>query len=608
MKAMIFIFVRELIKRILREETKKKKKDLSPTIKELLDVVVKEYKGTICSVDVIAPWKRLSVNPNHEEYEIRINIIGGIGSKNWPQTQFVHRQREKIVDDVWQTVYNYLGVTSSIFTRNVKSCDEVLSESIEDIQGTPLYHHTTESRALSIMNSNMMRATRPDDDILELDPTLANTKHQSMVSFTRDKNFMPNSTIGASTGGVGDENNLKVIFVVDKDKLKSKYKIVPFDYSSLEDRWYDKRMKDEPDTIMQPRAIRTSKSNEYEERVLTNKIEPLRRYIIDIIYKGDNPLVQEKIDEYLNRDRQEEPMNEGLHDTSWQNDDGDKITLVDLLDATEDIPVKNIPVEKIKSKLLTWDDDDKEIAKIEKADLQYPILIFVDDNNKFISIIDGHHRAQKAARHKLKTIKAKLIPINSLPKNIRKVFGHLGKQEQNESELTERCWKGYTQKGMKTMFGKRYPNCVKIKKKRVNESNVIDYLKKFVGYKATDQKYQFQKIVDIITKITKRDNPIEGLAGVAVTHVKKDMWGQTFTDPKSVGMRWDFKVILRPLFTEYNPNKEEDYSQKVLKFEKDFLENAHGMGLGITSPIEHEKVKDYKVTFEWTSPLRLEKI
>ena len=161
-----------------------------------------------------------------------------------------------------------------------------------------------------------------------------------MVSFTRDKNFMPNSTIGASIGGVGNENKLKVIFVVDKDKLKSQYKIVPFDYSSIEDRWYDKRMKDEPDTIMQPRAIRTSKSNEYEERVLTNKIEPLRRYIIDIIYKGDNPLVQEKIDEFLGR----------------------------------------------------------------------------------------------------------------------------RKQEQNESELTERCWKGYTQKGMKTMFGKRYPNCVKIKK------------------------------------------------------------------------------------------------------------------------------------------------
>lgn len=31
----------------------------------------------------------------------------------------------------------------------------------------------------------------------------------------------------------------------------------------------------------------------------------------------------------------------------------------------------------------------------------------------------------------------------------------------DKGELTEKCWKGYTQKGMKTMFGKRYPNCVK---------------------------------------------------------------------------------------------------------------------------------------------------
>jgi hypothetical protein len=35
------------------------------------------------------------------------------------------------------------------------------------------------------------------------------------------------------------------------------------------------------------------------------------------------------------------------------------------------------------------------------------------------------------------------------------------KTEMGEQEVTERCWKGYTQKGMKTMFGKRYPNCVK---------------------------------------------------------------------------------------------------------------------------------------------------
>lgn len=32
---------------------------------------------------------------------------------------------------------------------------------------------------------------------------------------------------------------------------------------------------------------------------------------------------------------------------------------------------------------------------------------------------------------------------------------------QKEEVLTEKCWPGYTQKGMKTMFGKKYPNCVK---------------------------------------------------------------------------------------------------------------------------------------------------
>ncbi len=37
--------------------------------------------------------------------------------------------------------------------------------------------------------------------------------------------------------------------------------------------------------------------------------------------------------------------------------------------------------------------------------------------------------------------------------------------DNSKKELTEKCWPGYTQKGMKTMFGKRYPNCVKKTKK-----------------------------------------------------------------------------------------------------------------------------------------------
>jgi hypothetical protein len=166
-----------------------------------------------------------------------------------------------------------------------------------------------------------------------------------------------------------------------------------------------------------------------------------------------------------NLDKTKGIQTEGLHNTSWENEEGNKITLMDLLNATENIPVENISVEELKPHLLTWDGDKDEVKKIDSADLQYPILIFVDNDGEFISIIDGHHRAQKAVRKGLETIKAKVIPINSLPKDIRKVFSHMGRQEEmKEGELTEKCWAGYTQKGMKTMFGKRYPNCVKKKK------------------------------------------------------------------------------------------------------------------------------------------------
>ena len=40
--------------------------------------------------------------------------------------------------------------------------------------------------------------------------------------------------------------------------------------------------------------------------------------------------------------------------------------------------------------------------------------------------------------------------------------------------IDEKCWKGYEKKGMKTMFGKRYPNCVKKEENEVEEKLDID--------------------------------------------------------------------------------------------------------------------------------------
>ena len=37
-------------------------------------------------------------------------------------------------------------------------------------------------------------------------------------------------------------------------------------------------------------------------------------------------------------------------------------------------------------------------------------------------------------------------------------------------DLDEKCWKGYEKKGMKKMFGKMYPNCVKKEGVQTNTS------------------------------------------------------------------------------------------------------------------------------------------
>jgi len=158
----------------------------------------------------------------------------------------------------------------------------IISERFDDIQGTPLYHKTSTNRGLSIIDSDSLRGSLPSDEYLKLDKRLANTPKQRAISFTRNKGWVPNNTIGLGLDTKIEDSN--ITFVVDKDKLKTKYRVEPFNYGGID-----------------PRYVHTTKSDELEERVLTDEIHPLRKYLIDIIYTGDNPKVQSIIDDYLNR-------------------------------------------------------------------------------------------------------------------------------------------------------------------------------------------------------------------------------------------------------------------------------------------------------------------
>ncbi len=97
----------------------------------------------------------------------------------------------------------------------------------------------------------------------------------------------------------------------------------------------------------------------------------------------------------------------------------------------------------------------KLIKAIKSGEYERPLILKMGD--RYI-LIAGNTRLCTAA---------------AMGVNPKVFIGEIG-EDINESEniktdLNEKCWRGYTQKGMKTMFGKRYPNCVK--KTKTNEAS-----------------------------------------------------------------------------------------------------------------------------------------
>ena len=97
---------------------------------------------------------------------------------------------------------------------------------------------------------------------------------------------------------------------------------------------------------------------------------------------------------------------------------------------------------------------------------------FAENNVEVGDEIDIEEGKKDACYHKVKSrysVWPSAYASGALVK-CRKVgaanWGNKTKKEEIEldtssTELDEKCWKGYEKKGMKTMFGKRYPNCVK---------------------------------------------------------------------------------------------------------------------------------------------------
>jgi hypothetical protein len=78
--------------------------------------------------------------------------------------------------------------------------------------------------------------------------------------------------------------------------------------------------------------------------------------------------------------------------------------------------------------------------------------------------------------------------LSTKPKK-KSLLGKLGLRKEESEQVDEKCWAGYEKKGMKTMFGKRYPNCVKKTKKEEVETQVQEEGKKDACYHKVKSRY-----------------------------------------------------------------------------------------------------------------------
>ena len=90
--------------------------------------------------------------------------------------------------------------------------------------------------------------------------------------------------------------------------------------------------------------------------------------------------------------------------TYWEDESGNRTTIQDVLLELQDEPVISLEIDAlthIHSVII-------EEPRKKRADLSFPIIV-VEKNGEFKSILDGHHRLQKAIDENRTHVLAKVI-------------------------------------------------------------------------------------------------------------------------------------------------------------------------------------------------------
>ena len=133
-------------------------------------------------------------------------------------------------------------------------------------------------------------------------------------------------------------------------------------------------------------------------------------------------------------------------------------------------------------------------------------------SNKFM--LNRIKREQKRRLQQKQKESKRMAAQNNNPKAAQVIEDHM-------PEIQEDCWDGYEKKGMKTMFGKRYPNCVKKKKTRKESFEINEESKDLMKVKGRKPSFMVSMLIKQKKK-KKRDEYGDLVDGPKITKKEKE--------------------------------------------------------------------------------------
>jgi len=123
----------------------------------------------------------------------------------------------------------------------------------------------------------------------------------------------------------------------------------------------------------------------------------------------------------LPKEDAEEPVSEAWKETDWEDSEGEKISIADVIEYLGDETVEFNVRELLKQlpRLLKT-----EPERLEKANPEHPIII-VKQGGALKYVLDGNHRLSKAVATGMENIKGKILDLDKpeTPQKFVKMFG-----------------------------------------------------------------------------------------------------------------------------------------------------------------------------------------